>query len=204
MPDVKSVADPRPMLRHFADHDRRGAVWCAGLCALTVRHRMLPRARSALRLALLWAICTPVSKRRLQLASRIAKDDGATGVATYANYYAARSAAFAACASYSGEAGCHAVGAANNAANAFASSTDARHRHLAHLGQLVESQVAELAHPGASPLGEWLLERVKGGREGTLGESLAWARQHRLRWWVPAERFAAERRVYPGPFMGAS
>ncbi|MEN0064351.1 MAG: hypothetical protein AAGA48_19535 [Myxococcota bacterium] len=66
----------------------------------------------------------------------------------------------------------------------------------------IASQAAPLSHPGVSPLGDWLLERgSRPRRVGTLGASLTWARAHRLRWWVPAQRWAAEHRILPPPAL---
>ena len=212
------MSDVRPTIRRLAEEDPRGAVWCACLCAGTVRHLMPDEALTALRLAWLWSQGVEVSPKRLEIASAdahaaadavtFATSADATASAAHAvagavdaaadadadasaDYVtgAAASAADASASAYAAHAG-----AVDAAADADAVWQEAKDSHLRAMGELVAHQLTPLPIP-ESPLGDWLLEHGKTGRVGTLGESLAWAREQRLRWWVLPERLLAEHRV---------
>ena len=202
------------LLRELARTDRRGAVWCAALCALTVQHLVLAGEHApatALRLAMLWAQGVPVSQDRMQSSA----DDVSNARIGMTSEHAVSAAAIDAAAevamvAYTGGSTAAACAVhATTLAYAYACRNvsiewcfedweihRAEHREL--LAELVDHQLTPLPHPGHSPLSDWLLERgFKAGRVGTLGDSLAWARRHRLRWWVPAQRWAAEHRIVP-------
>ncbi len=198
------MGDVREVLRGLAADDRRGAVWCAALCASTVRHWMPTAALPALRLAFLWAQGVPVSEARIAAARDAADDAADYGIAPFEASVDAAEAAFnvASAAIYDAydadDAAYYAsfaVYEATAAAGGVRAAKYARTLHLEHLGALVTQQTTPLDRPGYSVLGDWLQERCKGGRVGTLGGSLAWGRQHHLRWWDTAERYAAERRI---------
>ncbi|MEN0064615.1 MAG: hypothetical protein AAGA48_20870 [Myxococcota bacterium] len=186
------------LLRRLSDTDPLGAAWCTALCAWT-RHHLLPsneyRPATLFRLVMLSAQGVPVSRERLGTAAFEACD----AVAAYAQSSASGSwdAAYAANAAANGvyDVRNHAI--AYIAACAARVTDDIGFAEMPLL-RLVEHQLTPLAHPGHLPIGDWLLERnAKPGRVGTLGASLSWARQHHLRWWAPAQRWAAEHRILP-------
>ncbi len=213
------MSQVRKELQELVNTDRRGAVWCAALCASTVRHIMPAGARPALRLAFLWAQGVPVSGGRLDQVADAAMDIAASvdplnplNPARLASWSAACAARAARLITRSllSEAGgaAHVAGATYRVVSAaeyatrtiYASATDAAHSaDPLHLKVLIDQQLTPLDRPGYSVLGDWLqeryAERCKEDRVGTLGGSLGWARHHRLRWWDAAERYAAERRI---------
>ncbi len=202
------MIDVRAKLRDLANADRRGAVWCAALCASTVRNVMPVEAYPALRLAFLWSQGVQVSRDRLREAAR---DAYSAAIDAYtATHFARASAAYsAAYAAYTAthivaRASAHSVEAAYASAYVSHGTDVARGIYAARIADLIASQITPLDLPGYSVLGDWLQERCVDDRVGTLGGSLGWARQRRLRWWDPAERYAAERRIaIPGEYIAA-
>jgi len=198
---------PRFTLRALASADHPGAAWCASICAGTAWRIMPTEGRTALRLLWLWAQGVTVSTSRLLAVSNDAADaavyadayDRGSRTAIWAAVHAARVAA-----SVDGTEAAYnnLLAAINWTAQAVAArdqaTPKARERHLSQLGERVEYQVTPLDPRRVDhPLRDWALERTDPSpyREGSLGESLAWGRQHRLRWWLPQERLLAERRI---------
>ena len=188
--------DPRDLLRHLLRQqgDRRGAVWCAGLCMAHILPDMPDywSGVQSLRVLLLWAQGLHVSKSRFQkllsglpLGNTIAEDafgglisglrwklwDGA-GVIT-APTYVAHSLATR-----------HTTGSLVNATA----------RYMQSMVELITHQTTPLPTGNDHPTWDWIAERYpEAQRVGLLGDALARARQWRLRWWVPHERALAER-----------
>ena len=108
------MADARDLLRTLAAEDRRGAVFCAALCAASVAH-LVPvgerRPWRAVRLALAWGMGVQVPRERLRNANDAAN--------------AASNAAYAAAAAASADAAVLAAYAFAEAASAAAASADA-------------------------------------------------------------------------------
>lgn len=207
------MADPRPLLRELARVDRRGAVWCAALCAMSVAHLVPAEERRpwrALRLALLWAQGVEVPEKRMEMAAAgmvFAMYDGVT----YSDFYACEAAleAISALRVVPGRCPDTASLAAWRAINSYSQvgdydfdvERDRETQAIAALAALVEHQIAPVAvTPGdvaearhaAAVAWDWL-DRPDPVRVGTLGDALARARRWRLRWHVPIERALAER-----------
>lgn len=207
------MTDPRHAIRALTATDRRGAVWCASLCALYVAHLWTdPRPRRAVVLAGAWAVGVPVPAERLRayddaagVAADVAAGVGRARPATSAAAYAACAAANAAAVvdDTAGAAANAATYAAYAAAIAAAATVAAwvkrRDRHLSALAVLVVHQTTPLVdvplvgRPGALVAWDAAAADIGPVRVGTLGDALARARRHRLRWYVPVERAVAER-----------
>lgn len=204
------MADFHEVVSELSDSDRRGAVWCAVLCARSVQHRRFRHeAQDALRLTGLWAQGVPVSKRRLQQAEWRLHPDFGTGPERSAVRYAARAASMGVpplatrTVHMSMEASATALSLdpiygdmANSAAllgsRAWWARMEVAQRDLTALIKSQTNPVAKFA--SGHPLADWVLEYCpRATREGTLGDALARAWRWRLRWWVPHERAAAER-----------
>lgn len=181
MPDVRHT------LSDLSTADLHGAVWCGVLCARTAGHLAPRRCGPALRLAALWACGVEVSKQRMRAAADAAPLSAtpdfagfAASAAMLAAYPLPETAADAAA-----EAVARAAGIDRDRGVA---------QHFVLLGGMVDDQIRAVElRRATSPLGDWLLENSERRRVGTLGEALARAWRHRLRWWVPAERALAER-----------
>lgn len=191
--------DVRQTVRSLARTDPRGAVWCAAVGVLTVHH-LVPRQElrfaTAVRLALLWAQGVSVSPARLREAALDARDAAASVPAAAGAAAVAWAPIFVYDRDLFGDSCAEALLATALANPPGRRIPRVRDAHLEGLGDLVTDQLVPLAHPGHSPLGDWLLEQdATPGRQGTLGESLGWARIQRLRWWVPEHRWAAEHRL---------
>lgn len=191
------------LVRQLAAEDPRGAVWCAALCAATVRHLAPPAALPALRLALLWAQGAPVSAERLRAAANAAADAADAAAAHSCAAFATAFATYATHAYVAYAAHAYAVAAWGDDAYAAAASTAA-----VEGAQLVDHQLTPIdptgipERPHAAVLWDWAQDQglTEPMRTGTLGEALVRAR----RWWVPHERALAERQSGqpPGPWQG--
>ena len=165
-----------------ADGDRRGAVWCAALCALTLQH-LAPiqdnRPMRAIRLAMKWAQGADVPREVLMRAASV---PNVSYTAILAASAAAKAAVYA---------------TAAHVANAVAYAADAQaftYAADAELSELLRLQMEPVEYfDSESPLGDWLLEHSSPRRIGTLGDALARARKRRLRWCVLEQRAFAER-----------
>jgi hypothetical protein len=213
------VASPRSLLRKLARTDRRGAVWCAVLCATSVAH-LVPLGESrpgrVRLLAAAWAVELPVSEVRLRAAADAAAATAratrtAANAAHVANAAAYATALVAAWADAAHPAIAVAVDAVLDCA-IDAIDASVRERHLAALAALVEHQITPLvpsarnvaaARPGPAVVWDTAAEAIGPVRLGTLGDALARARRLRLRWHDPVERAIAERLPLDHPALGA-
>ena len=192
-----AVADARDLLRTLAAEDRRGAMFCAALCAASVAH-LVPvgerRPWRAVRLALAWGMGVEVPAERLRKAADAAESS------SYVSPYACACA----CSSAAAAAAADAADAADAAAASFSahrySGIDAE---LDRLHDLVLHQITPVAptpadvqraSPAVQVAWDHLVERHPDSvRISTPGEALARARRGRLRWTCPVERAIAER-----------
>lgn len=191
-------------LRDLALTDRHGAVWCATVVVGSLEHLVSVEASIALRLAQRWAqrdATISVAKLR-QAAKELDRHPGGFGEGSPASVKAQaahRCAVLAAAATTVAKVCSH-------VSLALAQARDAHELLQAGSGEptverLLLEQLSPL--PGLSEhttMSRRLLgEANQPGRVGTLGETLAFARQHGLRMEVPEDRWAAEHRILNAP-----
>ena len=211
------MADARDLLRALAVEDRRGAVFCAALCAASVAH-LVPvgerRPWRAVRLALAWGMGVQVPEKRLERVAHAAHAAAIAALSTRSDAassasLASASASLAANAAVDTDGAPDASAAAASATGYAADATRGarwvaeRTTHLGCLHSLVTHQTAPAvptpldvhrATPNAQVAWDRLVERCpEPVRVGTLGDALARSRKARLRWTCPVERALAER-----------
>ncbi|MEN0061145.1 MAG: hypothetical protein AAGA48_03290 [Myxococcota bacterium] len=203
------------MLTDLTWQDPRGGAWCAVLCVRTIGHLMPPDAapiqQASLRIAAAWAEGMTVSYDRMhetRIITHWSEPQGPTTEAVTCAILAAESIHDEALRGDGSEQpppdSMRQIGSASRFVSTAVRlvlgilARSGAEAPMDDLVRLLAYQITPLAHPGSTPLGDWLLERdAKPGRVGSLSASLAWAREHRLRWWDPAQRWAAEHRMLP-------
>ena len=193
------MADARDLLCTLAAEDRRGAVFCAALCAASVAH-LVPvgerRPWRAVRLALAWGMGVQVPRERLRRASIAASNAAAVANEDAIDYATNIHAASASAAS--ADAADAAADAASADADSWSNANHPAHLHALSLHQTtpIAPTLADIrrAAPSAQVAWDRLVERCpEPVRIGTLGDALARARTAHLYWTCPVERALAER-----------
>lgn len=192
--DPPGAQDVRVRLRRLMDDDPQGAIWCAALCVQSVQPPTQPDwVAPVLRLVFQWAQGVKVSATRLKgLWDSHIPPSGlldTTAASSLAAYYLA----VIVCEGNQTYRTDDALDAAAYA-QAATKTVGQRFTELTAFHQLILPQLHPLTSRDIppSPFLDRLLEQGQGRPARSLGQALAVARMHRLRWWNPLDRWAVE------------